>query len=521
MDNVGIYPAIHRGEEQVEKIFSPDYIPGMPSLQGQNRRGANIYTWSDVYSITGKDKHNQTITGEIERPLFGLRVEDRIDMMRLSADVSGIVTSRANKISGLNWIVKYKRNDEDRLAEKLKCFSQIWKERDGDTLQDKIIRVRMWRAIKEELVDIKFDLSNFQAALSRWGRRLKAMHEDRSTGIEDWISEPNQGEDFETFAKKWVQDCMIHGTYATYKEFNNDDMVLNNFYLLPGGSIIPLRPKFVGGVRGFVQMIAGIDTKIYFEDEILFGSYVPSSSTTYGLIPLEALINKIAETLLFDRYAAERSDGAAAPEKVLVLGNTTPFGNFSNAESYTVDPGEQKRIEIKLNEVRKEGVAVLTGYANANAIDLGKTDLYAHENERQTAIKQAIALVFNMSNMEINETGAEGTSGRNTSDAQAQLEKEKGIYPMVVMYENMMNRGIIPYRFGSDYEFTFDSGLSDKEKFELEVLMQQTKTYSTNEIRTKRGDDPYPEPEYDRPDKGGPAGQPGASEQNPLMTKAV
>ena len=62
--------------------------------------------------------------------------------------------------------------------------------------------------------------------------------------------------------------------------------------------------------------------------------------------------------------------------------------------------------------------------------------------------------------------------------------------------------------------------MSEKEQIELDNMKFQSGTYSPNEIREDRGNDPWPETEYDRPQQG-VQGQAGDNQFNPMFTQDV
>jgi hypothetical protein len=378
----------------------------------------------------------------------------------------------------------------------------------------------MVRKISTVLPDVLPDLSNFTASMLRWRKRIEMRSKDDSQQIIDWLHEPNSEDDFEDFLKKWVSDLMIHGSDAIYKEYVMGR--LENLYHLPGGSVIPLRERFVGPKRMFIQAMPGLDPKMYFSDELTWSSYFPQSGIGYGLIPLEALVNKLAETLFFDQRAAEMADGTVPPEKVVIFGENTPFGDLTGEEALQVPLSEHEatRLEVLLNQPRKDAIRVLSGVGQPTTLDLSRADTFNYQSQRQKDIREACAFVFNMSNMEINATGSDSTSGRSTSDAQADIEKEKGIYPLVKTIENKLNREVVPLRFGSGYLFEFKSGLTEDQQVEIDTKKNQSGSYAINEIRMARGDEPWG-PEFDKPANGGAPSAPDGSQSSPFNVQGM
>ncbi len=496
---------------------------GDPSM-----RGINVYTYSDLMGVTGKTQDGSYAYGRYEQPLFNLTVDERINIFRFCSYVLGIVTSRMNRMSALSWDVVPDSKNEDKIVDELRDAKAIFDEYEkADELVSKTVRFQMVRFIRETLKDALNDLSNFDASLVRWRRRIKSKKQDRASEIEDWMFEPNVEDTWEDFIKKYVFDLMIHGSTSVYKEHTElgGEYQLDNLYTLPGGSVIPIRNHYVGGSKAFVQIVLGFDPQIYFTDEIAYANYIPTSARSYGMVPLDALVNKIAESLFFDKLMAEQADGTKPPEKIVVFGDSSPFGDVKKEFNTPLQKNEQKRIETVINEARKNAIRVLSGTGQPMVLDMTRENTMSTQLERQKIIKSDIALVYNMSNVEINETDSGGTSGRSTSETQERIELNKAIIPTAMIVQSMYNRNVIPYKFGSGYKFEFENTKDRMTQLNEYQLMLQTGVWDVNHIRTQEeGMDPYPEEEYNRPQNAGQAGeQPdaGSSEMSPMFMSQV
>jgi hypothetical protein len=319
------------------------------------------------------------------------------------------------------------------------------------------------------------------------------------------------------FAKKWTHSFLIHGATAIYKQLVNGK--LTNFDTLPGGTVYKIKSPYFSGVSGYVQAVPGyIEPKIYFSDEISYSEYLPISTRNHGMIPLEALIKKVAEGLLFDDKMARESDGTIPPQKLIIITSNNPFGSMDETEKHDIplDPVEQKRIEEKIKEPIKNGIVTFFGN-NIEVVDLSRADTMGVQMQRQKDIREEVAYVFNATNMEVNLTGSDDTSGRSTSEAQSEIEQGKGIAPIAVELASEVKTGILPLRYGYGLEFEFELGKNEKEEKELDVLMLQTGEMTKNEIREKYGKPTFGE-EYDKPDGAPEAGQ---SEMNPIFTRSL
>ena len=439
--------------------------------------------------------------------------------------VYGIVTARCNRIAALEWSVVRQSKNEDKIEEIMKMSKAIWTEYANTLdLTHLTVRMRSMSVIQQYLTDVLPDLSNFDASLLRWRKKIRMGTDDASSQIEDWLGNMNAHDTYEDFIKKSVQDLMVHGCFAWFKQVNSENK-LDNVYVLPGGTVIPFRSRYVDAMVAYIQQIPAVEAKVYFADEITYGTYCPSSAMSYGMIPLEALTNKLAESLFFDQMAAQRADGTVPPEKIAIFGETSPFGDLTSMPDdfkLPLDSAEQARLETILNEPRQNAIRVLTGTGTPAIMDLSRADTFQFQSDRQRLIREEVALVFNMSNNEINLTGSEDTSGRSTSESQERIERVKGIYPVIKLLEGKLNHEIVHMRFDTDlYSVEYKTGLSDEEELKLDTEKVRSGIYAVNEIRMARDEEPFPDPKFDLPTGAAQGGPPDGSEANPLNMKQM
>ena len=482
----------------IRNAVSADMIVG-PKGIGSKGRGLNVYQLTELVGVdaAGKDGHRHRVT--YEQPLFYLTIDERAHIFKQCAPIFGIITSRMNRVSGLQWKVQADSKIEDRKAHMMKYLYGIFEDyRDDMSIRSDMVRRIILKELKKTLFDLKPDGSNFDRALLRWSKMLKYKSEDKSSEIEDWLAKPNPQHDFEEITKMQVFDLLIHGSTTTYKKKVGG--ILTYIYPLAGGTVIPVKEPVVGGISAYIQIVDGFDPLLYFDDEVHYADYVPTTFQSYGMIPLEALVNKVAEYLLFDQLAAQRADGTKPPEKLVVLGDSMPFGQLNAAFSMALpmDVNEQKRVEQIINEERKDAIRVLSGVGQPAVVDMSRADTFQHQSERQRQLREDIALVFNTTNMEVNLTGAEGTSGRNTSESQERIDQAKGIGPIVKILERMYNNSIIPQRYGPGYTFDFDVEINEERTIDLLQKKVNTGNWTQNELRIERGADPIEDESADQ-----------------------
>jgi hypothetical protein len=495
---------VEKNLAQANDTLSPNNIAG---VAGYNEgRGIQIYTMSQLMGITGNAKGGERIHGRHEQPLFYLSIEERINIYRLCAPVFAVVTSRMNRIAGLDWHVNFDKDYEDKTYEALKTYAQIYNEYLSSTkLEHLVVKSRMLQEIKKHLPDVLDDMSNFQTALSRWRRRIQTQNSDNANEVASWLKQPNIEDKFEDFVKKMIFDLMIHGAFSVYKE--NLNGMMENIYALPGGTVLPLKNIYAGGVQGFVQVITGFQPQIFFANELAYTNYIPSTARNYGFIPLEALINKIAETLMFDKLMAEQADGTKMPEKMVIVSNPSPFGSEQNDYKVPLDVDEQHRVEKKINTPIKGAIMTFTGNT-ATVVDLTRENTMAAQMTRQKDIREEVGMVFQATPMEMSLDGSENTSGRSTSETQESIFRSSGILPIIKIIEAFFEQDILPFKFGTGFKLEFNIEKSEREKMEALQAKMNTGLFSVNEVRVDDLNlDPYSDPKYDFPQGGQTPGE--------------
>lgn len=471
-------------------------------------RGYNIYYLNQVMPIHGYDKFGHMVRGEYEYPWFVLTPEERIDIAKKSSYIFGVVTNRMNRIGSLQYKVVSNRHDLDVTIGQLKTLKSTYNDfKNSGDMRYVLAAGVIAREIRKTLTDCLPDLSNFQRALVRFTRRVNAQKQDRCAEIEDWLMCPNDEDQFEDILKKYTFDMMVHGQCDIYKKYENG--IITKYYILPGGTVYPLRRQYVGERPMWAQVVPGKPTLIYDKAEIIHDTYAPTSFSEYGIVPLDALVNKVSEQLLSERYWAGQADGTAPPEKLLAIqaGSQIP-----GQVDFGLNPKEQKRIEENINQFRRQAIRTITGTGPIEVLDISKRDMLDGQLRRLEEIKKDVALVFNMSNLEINETGSDGTSGRETSETQERQEKLRGTYPLIKSFQEKINEELIRPKFGDGCRLKLMSSNDEYEQLELIKAKMDTGVYAINRIMTEDLNlEPYEGDQFDQPP--GPAA--------PSMNQAV
>jgi phage portal protein BeeE len=485
-----------------------------PKQQG---RGMQIVTLSRLREIMGENKQGGIETTTIDNPLYFLLPEERERIFRLVSPVFGVITSRMNRMAGTPWTITMDKKNEDREYEKIKMAKQMYDEyKTSDKLDELVSAAKLKMLVKSKLKTVRDDLSNFDAAAIRWRKLIQFESTDKSDEIKDYLMRPNAQDSWVDYIRKWVHSHHLHGAAAVYKQQVGDRV--RNIYILPGGTVMPYRSEYMEDRAIYIQFSDRRDVQIFRPDEIAYAMYVPTTWQSGGYVPIETLINKVSETLLFDKLMAEQADGSRFPEKMIIVNDTSPFGD-PNIENFTpIDKGEQKRIEEKFKTKIEGGVMTFSGNG-ATVVDLSKENTMEFQNQRQKDIRDETALVFNMSIQEVNLMGDKKFSSNDSSEQQSEMEQGKGLSPLKTQFENQMNVDILPYMVGGEYTFQFEVSKNDMEETKLLTSKIASGYYSVNELRKENNDMPFDGDEFNRPTGSGVL--PTGTEVNPLNIRGL
>ncbi len=501
-----------------EKVAKVNFNPGDAANPKYKQKGRGYQAYNEYRAVqtSAVDKSGEIHSIEIEQQWTQLDPLTMLSIYQKCAPVFAVVTSRVNRIAALDFRIIPNTKIEDKIAANLKDCRNMFEEYSRDNYASLGKKLKIFVEIKRVLPDVFPDLSNFDAQLMRWSQAIKHQKNDRSNEIHDFLSQPAPGVYWTDYIKELSQDALVHGRWAVYKQPLQDLLGrtrIHSLYPLPGGTVVPIKGDFVGELHGYAQITDGLQQpQLFYRDEISFGRYMPNSAILNGLTPIDALVNLTAENMLFNRLMAEYADGSNRPDKVLVFGEPANGLDFESADGKISDPldkGEQRRIENKLNRIKREaGVAILSGVGTPIVMDLTRADTLAAQQARQDYINKCVAMVYNASQAEINETGGDGTSGRSTSESQERADNAKGVRPMLRNFEEVHTHDIIPSIFGYGYAMEFDSPRSDEEQIALAKMKVDSGLFSRNEVRV--GDfnvDPIRDPSFDIPQGAQPAQQ--------------
>lgn len=441
---------------------------------------------------SGGTPHNVTIPNQFD--MIDPKIANEIYMR--CHYVFAVVSKTASAVSAIEFKVKSKKNNYDKVESDLRCYKDLFDENIGyatnpdyhDQYKSLGICMRALSAIKEELPTIIYDrdahsIPNFEKELFRKSRELKNKSLDEIAAIESFVFNPNNDYTWTDLVKIYVQDLMIHRAAALY-------FVNNNIYALPGGSVYKVMGRSIGESYGYVQLGDFTEPLFMHPNEVIYSQYMPNSNFGFGMSPLDALIDSITSTMLFDKLMANYADQDLPPEKLLVVTTDTP--GFDPSAILAGDPmskGEQKRIETVLNRAKKENaIKLITGLVGTPMVlDISKTDVAPLLLQFDELVKQRVAMVYNQSNMIVNMTDTSGTSGRSTAEVMERNDNSKGIRPYLMNIENIWTYKVIPRQFSSDYMLESVEEISEAERMDIIQKKVTTGLFSKNALREELG----------------------------------
>src|SRR5271157_2737813 len=130
--------------------------------QDRHRRGIQVYTTSQILRTTGRDKNGLLLSWGTEQPYFYLTADQRNQMVRLSSIIFGIVSSRMNRISSIDFDIVPMHKRIEEMAEKFKDSKELYNEfKTSLDYRDVAMKANIVRTLRKYMPDMKSDLSNF------------------------------------------------------------------------------------------------------------------------------------------------------------------------------------------------------------------------------------------------------------------------------------------------------------------------------------------------------------------------
>ena len=516
---------------------SPMSDPTFNYNNGQGKpspRGNMIYQYQQTTPVVGIDKRGKFIGADIEFPIYRVTIQQRIEFVKMFAPLHGLISARMQKIASTNYKIMPIKEVEDREADKMKALYQIYKEFEKIDVQrldgnsSPLLKyVQMRNNAREKLMDklpeLLPDLSNFMGALMRWKRAIQNVNTERGEEIKDWLDQPKNGISFADMIKKTTFDLHTHGAAALYKQADSDGRLIS-FDTLPGGSVYRIKEKHFSQANAYIQIVQGLTNQYFCPDEVAYMEYMPCSSQSFPIVPMEAILNKMIAYLLYDGEMALQADGTRAPEKILAVArkSVSEFADYDAPPQHSMDKGDQKRLEAKVNEPHRYPVIVVDVKGDVlEVIDIGKENILTLLDTREDKIKQDVAMVLNAMPFELGMSGSDFTSGRENSEAQLEHAYGKGTAPILSLFEDKFTKDILPYRYGYGYRVEFDKAENELDQVELEAKKLANGEITVNELRQENSKDIFDGDEFNRPQGSGSGAALGENDISPLHIKQV
>ena len=302
--------------------------------------------------------------------------------------------------------------------------------------------------------------------------------------VYEWLEtmgDPNSGDDsFLTFTKRFMRDSLVLDAAAA-------EIVWLNGLPYSAAAVDAATIRVVpGSTHPYVQVVDGNVRTSYQRHQLVYGVRNPSTDLQqgpYGLSELEILIRVLTGLAAFEGYTAGQLTRGGTTKGILTVEGiqsrtrmrqfTQKFqALFSNAANKWVPPVIRLSTNSKVNWVPLD--------QSPKDLEFGKSyDLL---------VRLATA-VYGIEPGEVNFhlEGARTIFESSKVEAEA-VAQRRGLYPLLMFYEEVLNRGIVRY-LAPGYRLRFIHP-SDRSRLSL-IRAREARSYKTvNEVRRETGDPP-------------------------------
>jgi hypothetical protein len=250
-----------------------------------------------------------------------------------------------------------------------------------------------------------------------------------------------------------------------------------------GRTSVPLEKK------AYLQVVNSQVITEYTEEEMAFSVRWPRTdlrSSGYGFSEIEQLISTITAILFAGEYNRRFFSAGSSPKGILNV-----KGNMSQPQ---------------LDSFKRAWLAQLSGLSGAwrtpivaaegglEFISTDKTNREMEFSKYQDFLIKMVCAIFAMSPEEINFTSTTSSSGQgpmfeSKSEMRLKASRDKGLVPLLMHFENMMNREIIRF-INPKYRFVFVGLDGGTEADRIEMNIKRLKYYTLDELRASEDMEP-------------------------------
>lgn len=465
--------------------------------------GFAIYNYGSMIPQAGTNRQGekQNVKLDYGAVFYTLSPWDREEVFRKCHSVFTAVTQQAQLFSAMSYTITPSHKIEDKIVSDIRKleYQLRWAQNHNEWLR---YALDIYKYLKP--YSLRFDLNeykmlNFDEALLWFKKDIRRAVTESSQQVYDWVYHPYDGTQYQDFAKEYLQAMKIHGANAIL----TPSLQFDGYRLYPAGSVYEVPQIYMADMnkRLYIQMPYSMngwtsqqDAIILSSDFVSFGQYIPSTSTSQGMCPLDALVTLVTTELNTDLMVMEESNFEKPPQWVVFVvddGFDVPssIGAFEK-----VDTAEIIRTEEALNAKKKnKAVKVLKSMGKtATPINIGREQIIP---TLQASLEKIESIVYRAFGSTPNEQGIQDGSAlaKGNSEAQRTLYYSQAINPIAKTLENQMTYEVIKNKFGCKskylpntfpyWQFELQVHESDMERFD-KAQKAMTLPMKLNEIRT-------------------------------------
>jgi hypothetical protein len=298
---------------------------------------------------------------------------------------------------------------------------------------------------------------------------------------------PNRDDSWRSFAEQVLEDCLI-GAGAIEKRVSGDP--LRPLWLWPAdGLSIQIFPAWAGNPDearysqsvGYGTYSGGGPTIQLRDDELIYIKPNPSTSTPFGLGPLEVAFNSISRQLGVGEFAGNVTSNAK-PSSLLNLGEGVDASTLAAFRTYWT------------SEVEGQGKMPIVGMKGGGVEKLFPEGDNALFLKYQEFLKSEIAISFDLSPQNL---GVERDVNRNTAEVAEERDWNAAIVPWADLLASYLTRHALHRGLGFyQLEFRFKGLKREDAKLAAEVfqLEYQNNAVTPDEYREQVGRPPLDSP---------------------------
>lgn len=318
--------------------------------------------------------------------------------------------------------------------------------------------------------------------------------------ITQFLEKPDGVHAFPLWLRMWLEEMLALDAATIYPVRNllNEPFRLR---VIAGDTITPLVDQY-GCVPGppapaYQQIILGLPTanlaagqekpQQFTADQLIYSPRNPRANSRYGFGPVEQIITTLQIAANWQYSVKAHFTEGNVPEGIMPM-----------PEDWTV--GQIKEFTNWLNSMLRGNIAeksrIIPVPSSKQPVQFAKEKSLVDPTINEYLVR-VVAFAFSVSPQNLLKQVNRGTA-KESSDV-AQME---GLEPTLKHVETVMTQDVIRGFFGvDDCEFAYsdEREMDPLKQAQVDQIYVNTGTYTRNEIREDRGDDPLPQPEANEP----------------------